>query len=39
MEEVTLENGKMLRGDRGLLGDKAIRLLSEQVEKLMKKLD
>src|SRR5436309_10906299 len=39
MEEVTLGNGKMLGGDRGPSGDEAIRLLSEQVEKLMRELD
>src|SRR5436309_1646315 len=39
MEEVTLGNGKMPGGDGGPSGDKAIRLLSEQVEKLMRELD
>ena len=39
MEEVILENGKMPGGDGGPSGDKAIRLLSEQVEKLMRELD
>src|SRR5436309_6606429 len=39
MEEVTLGNGKMLGGDRGPSGDEAIRLLSEQVEKLTRELD
>ena len=39
MEEVTPGNGKMPEGDGGPSGDKAIRLLSEQVEKLSKELD
>ena len=39
MEEVILENGKMSGGDGGPSGDKAIRLLSEQVEKLTRELD
>ena len=39
MEEVTLGNGKMPGGDGGPLGDEAIRLLLEQVEKLMRELD
>ena len=39
MEEVTPGNGKMPEGNGGPLGDEAIRLLSEQVEKLSKELD
>src|SRR5205809_4103464 len=39
MEEVILGNGKMLGGDGGPSGDEAIRLLSEQVEKLTRELD
>ena len=39
MEEVILRNGKILGGDGGLLRDKTIRLLSEQVEKLTRELD
>ena len=39
MEEVTPGNGKMLGGDGGPSGDKAIRLLLEQVEKLTRELD
>src|SRR5436190_885993 len=39
MEEVTLGNGKMPGGDGGPSGDKAIRLLSEQMEKLMRELN
>ena len=39
MEEVTLGNGKMPGGDGGPSGDEAIRLLSEQVEKLTRELD
>ena len=39
MEEVTLENGKMPGGDGGPLGDETIRLLLEQMEKLMRELD
>ena len=39
MEEVTPGNGKMPEGDGGPSGDEAIRLLSEQVEKLSKELD
>ena len=39
MEEVIPGNGKMLGGDGGPSGDEAIRLLSEQVEKLMRELN
>ena len=39
MKKVILGNGKMLGGDEGLSGDKAIRLLSEQVKKLTRELD
>src|SRR5205809_466880 len=39
MEEVTPGNGKIPEGDGGPSGDEAIRLLSEQVEKLSKELD
>src|SRR5437667_6521660 len=39
MEEVTPGNGKIPGGDGGPSGDEAIRLLSEQVEKLTRELD
>src|SRR5436309_13873932 len=39
MEEVTLGNEKMPGGDGGPLGEEAISLLSEQVEKLTRELD
>ena len=39
MEEVILGNGKMPGEDRGLSGDKAIRLLLKQIEKLTRELN
>ena len=39
MEKVTLGNGKIPREDKGPLGDEAIRLLLEQVEKFTRELD